>query len=286
MSSSSSGPENIVKPYVHVGTLECATKYQCIPCMYKIYPTGRTTTPNQSNNYSDSSSMLQLPPNVRPEMCPRAKSIDSRLYHGLYVESPAKSRILTVGDGDLSFSLSIAKFYYDMYGSAKNITATTHESYHSVCKTYQDGKKHIDLLSKLGAHVYHEVDATNISQTLSTATDSSQMPIFNFIVWNFPCIRVEKGADGQVSELEQNRLLIRRFFANIQPYLVANGSEIHLAHKTIEPFSWWGITDLAREQGFTCMRTVVFDRCNYPGYINRKVLDKKSFPCNDALVSC
>lgn len=26
-------------------------------------------------------------------------------------------------------------------------------------------------------------------------------------------------------------------------------------------------------------------RCLYPGYINRKVLDKKSFPLNDALVS-
>jgi len=25
-------------------------------------------------------------------------------------------------------------------------------------------------------------------------------------------------------------------------------------------------------------------RCNYPGYINRKVLDQKSFPCNDAQI--
>jgi 25S rRNA (uracil2634-N3)-methyltransferase len=241
--------------------------------MYKIYPTGTTEH-------------LKLPPNVRPEMCPRAKSIDTRLYRGLYTAPLAVSRILTVGDGDLSFSLSIAKYYYDMFGTAKNVLATTHESYDSVCATYQDGKKHIDFLTRFGALVCHEVDATDLNSTLpKTFTDQPLMDKqFHFILWNFPCIRVEKGADGQVSELEQNRILIRRFFANAQAFLVPTVGEVHLAHKTIEPFSWWGITDIAIEERFYCERTIVFDRCNYPGYINRKVLDKKSFPCNDALV--
>lgn len=30
------------------------------------------------------------------------------------------------------------------------------------------------------------------------------------------------------------------------------------------------------------VKSIIFDKCNYPGYTNRKVLDKKSFPCNDA----
>jgi hypothetical protein len=76
---------------------------------------------------------------------------------------------------------------------------------------------------------------------------------------------------------------LRQFFTNAHSYLSPTG-QLHIAHKTIEPFSWWGITDLARECGFRQCCSVVFDRCLYPGYVNRKVLDKKSFPSSDARV--
>ena len=50
-----------------------------------------------------------------------------------------------------------------------------------------------------------------------------------------------------------------------------------------QPFSWWRIVDLAAECGLKHLGSVAFDRCLYPGYVNRKVLDKKSFPVHDAL---
>ena len=55
-----------------------------------------------------------------------------------------------------------------------------------------------------------------------------------------------------------------------------------MTHKTIEPFSWWDVPALAAEAGFALARRVVFDRCLYAGYTNRKALDRKGFACNDA----
>ena len=119
--------------------------------------------------------------------------------------------------------------------------------------------------------------------TTFPATNELTKHHYDFILWNFPCVRAPKGADGQASEIEINKNLLRQFFTNAHSYLTPRG-QLHIAHKTIEPFSWWGITDLARECGFRQCFSVVFDRCLYPGYVNRKVLDKKSFPSSDARV--
>mmetsp|Transcript_1192 Transcript_1192/g.2627 ORF Transcript_1192/g.2627 Transcript_1192/m.2627 type:complete len:160 (+) Transcript_1192:1-480(+) len=62
----------------------------------------------------------------------------------------------------------------------------------------------------------------------------------------------------------------------------AGWSEVHLTHKTVEPFCWWGLQTLGAGAGYLCAYRVCFDKCAYPGYTNRKALDRKSFPCNDA----
>jgi hypothetical protein len=90
-----------------------------------------------------------------------------------------------------------------------------------------------------------------------------------------------RGADGQAQELAENKSLLRGFFVDVQQVLLPHG-EVHVTHKTVEPFSWWRIIELALECGLQYEGGVVFDRYVYPGYVNRKVLDKKSFPCNDA----
>lgn len=271
--SSSSGVNdssgNTAPLFVHLSTLHCACDSLCIPCFYKIFPNGSTAMFNNTSTtpVELSDTVLKLPANVRPENCPRAKAYTNAstaphsrntntttsLYQGLYHSNTEK--ILIVGDGDLSFALSIATYLQQQYGSARKLIATTHESYDSVCTTYTDGLKHITTLQSLGAKVYHEVDATNLS-AFHVIDDQT----FDYILWNFPCIRVEKGADGQVSELDQNIQLLQRFFQNAHHYLVDKVGEVHVAHKTIEPFSWWKIADIAAAQDFTCVGKVIFDR--------------------------
>lgn len=81
--------------YVCRSTLHCAipdrdTAVYCIPCLYKMFPSGliemRSVKGDEVTNMS-----IKLPPNVRPELCPRSRHGP---YSGLY---EGDQRILTVG---------------------------------------------------------------------------------------------------------------------------------------------------------------------------------------------
>lgn len=265
-----SSPSSEGTQYVHADTLNCAEK-GCIACLYKIFPTGTGLDG------------AALPSNVRPELCPRSNPTSAAggggsPWAGLYTRGGS---ILTVGDGDLSFSLGLAKLL-----SSKNISfdllATTHESESVVMSVYPLARSNVAELRRLSASVLHEIDATRFRDSLGTGPEHDGK--YDVIAWNFPCVRMPKGADGQVSEIDTNKNLLRGFFSNCSYLLRPLTGELHVTHKTIEPFSWWKIVDLARESGLELLGTVVFDRYLYPGYVNRKVLDNKSFPLHDARV--
>ena len=131
------------------------------------------------------------------------------------------------------------------------------------------------------------VDATSLA---SSIPEERYGAYFDRIIWNFPCVRALYGADGQVTELEDNKRLLKLFFSNCE-YLIKKPTdgvefpgEVHIVHKTVEPFSWWDIVGIASDAGFYCRGTVVFDKYLYPGYVNKKALDNKSFPLHDARV--
>jgi 25S rRNA (uracil2634-N3)-methyltransferase len=242
--------------YAHEDTINCVVENQCIPCLYKLFPDGSKGL---------GSSVGAFPPNVRPEQCPRHAKMDSAApsssssskassFCGLYDH---KRRILTVGDGDFSFSLSLMENIRSR--KATRLIATSYESYESIQKTYATGIANIaQLREKHGVSVLNDVDATN----LVAATDLSDKQ-FDIIVWNFPCVglRNAKTEDGQVKEIDQNKQMLRDFFLNCKPFLKLDGyNEIHVNHKTCEPFSWWKIEEIAADCGFSLAGRFVFDR--------------------------
>lgn len=251
--------------YVHKETLNCAfgensnNAIRCIPCIYKICP----------NGYFGSG--FNIPSNQRPENCPRSKL---NIYNGLYT---IKQKLLFVGDGDFSFSLSVA----NGMNSGKDIMATSYESQDTVLTTYPSSRSNINALKEMGSHVLFGVDATNLTNT--KIINDKCKEFFDVIIWQFPCIAVSKGADGQVNELSENQELLRQFFSTA-PVLLNDSGEIHVTHKTSEPFSWWKIINLGIESGLCYHGSIIFDRYLYPGYTNRKALDNKGFPLHDAQV--
>ncbi|ONK75936.1 uncharacterized protein A4U43_C03F22130 [Asparagus officinalis] len=86
-------------------------------------------------------------------------------------------QILIVGDGDFSFSLSLAY----AFGSAFNIVATSKDSYVSVLKKYKRAKSNLQCLKELGATILHGVDATKMKYHTEL-----RMQKFDRIVFNFP----------------------------------------------------------------------------------------------------
>ncbi|TYZ60043.1 hypothetical protein PybrP1_007234 [[Pythium] brassicae (nom. inval.)] len=260
------------KLFAHRETLRCAETTRCRACCYKIVLFGRAG----------------LLPNVRPELCPRmAAAADSTLSNtsdvsqsiGLY-DSQHVRRILIVGDGNFSFSLALANAFHAAADDAQTrveLVATSHESRDTVLETYPDGARILEELHAMPAHVtvLHEVDATDAAQMQALGK-------FDRVLWNFPCVRAPRGEDGQNQEMELNKKLLADFFAHVGELLTATG-EVHVTHKTKAPFGQWGIESIAETHGLRHAHSVVFDRCLYPGYSNKKVLSKGSFPIWDSL---
>ncbi|KAG3112892.1 hypothetical protein PI124_g1925 [Phytophthora idaei] len=256
--------------HVHRDTLRCALT-RCIACCYKIVLHNRPG----------------LLPNVRPEVCPRmasnVKADDDQETSapaqadeysiGLYDATPVKN-ILTVGDGNFSYSLALARALGP--DSGVQLVTTSHESKKSVVETYPDGEKILDELHAMPhVTVHHEVDATDAEQMKTLGQ-------FDRVIWNFPCVRAPRGEDGQNDEMETNKKLLNDFFAHVAQILTPSG-EVHVTHKTKKPFGQWGIESIAKTNKLRHQQSVVFDRCLYPGYSNKKVLSKGSFPIWDSL---
>jgi Domain of unknown function (DUF2431) len=83
------------------------------------------------------------------------------MYSGIY--RPESDRILVVGDGDFSFSLSVARSSNPpLPYPGKNMFATSHESETSVMATYQSCAEIVCELRELGVTVLHDIDATSL----------------------------------------------------------------------------------------------------------------------------
>ncbi|CAI5703052.1 hypothetical protein KXD40_003967 [Peronospora effusa] len=250
--------------YVHSDTLHCALT-RCIACCYKIVLYSRPG----------------LLSNVRPEMClrltaktkaepPAAEAFEHSI--GLYDATKVK-RILTVGDGNFSYSLALARALRPETGV--QLVTTSHESRTTVLETYPDSEKILGELNAMtNVTVQHEVDATNAEQMKALGQ-------FDRVIWNFPCVRAPRGKDGQNEEMEMNKKLLHDFFSHVDQILTPIG-EVHVTHKTKAPFGQWGIENIAKINKLCHKQSVVFDRCLYPGYTNKKVLSKGSFPILDS----
>ena len=235
---------NFAGIFVHEKTLHCALD-KCLPCCYKINPSGVWNVDNKK--------LIKLPPNQRPECCLRFKNAE---FGGFY---DRKQRIVTIGDGDFSYSLSLARFFDTK--AKKKLVCTSHESLKSILATYPTSPAILEELAALKVTVMHEVDATALQASLTSRLPKSKR--FDVVVWNFPCVRADRGADGQVDEIDNNITLLRNFFTNVGDILRSkDGSvgEVHVTHKTLEPFCWWDITKIAAECHCQCLGSIVFDR--------------------------
>ncbi|CAB9508195.1 Domain of unknown function (DUF2431) [Seminavis robusta] len=260
-------------------TIRCALQNHCIPCGYKIC----------NSDVALDGEFNKVVPNQRPEQCPRAKKQEGPDYSMGYQTNGM--RVLTVGDGDFSFSLAVARLLSSATKSFKkkkkgvNLVATSYESKETLQRVYPRFEETSAELTDLGATLCYQVDATRLHETLPPSRTLSS---FHRIVWNFPCTAIDEGQDGQNDAMESNKQLVRTFVENARRLVDPGGGEIHMCHKTKPPFNQWRIEQVAVEK---CQKDgprvvyrgrVVLDKCLLPPYQPRKALHSKSFPCHDA----
>nr|XP_043621498.1 heavy metal-associated isoprenylated plant protein 41-like [Erigeron canadensis] len=168
-------------------------------------------------------------------------------------------RILLVGEGDFSFSLSLAL----AFGDVSNIVATSFDSYDAVIKKYKGAKTNMEILRSLGAQLLHEVDALqmNLHKDL-------QKQKFDRIIFNFPHAGF-LGLEDDQQVIMIHRILVCGFLKNASEMLHPKG-EIHVTHKTSDPFHLWNIEELATQNSLTLLERVNFRLKDYPGYHNKR----------------
>ncbi|XVF76989.1 hypothetical protein PTKIN_Ptkin14bG0004100 [Pterospermum kingtungense] len=200
----------------------------------------------------------------------RRKNRGPERWVGHYCNS---HKILLVGEGDFSFSASLAV----AFGSARNMVATSLDSREMLLLKYSGAMENLKKLEELGCTIVHEVDATTMSQ-------HGLLKLYSFdrIVFNFPHAGLYY-REHDTPQIQLHKKLVKGFFRNAYK-MVADNGEVHITHKTSHPFSMWNIEKLAREVGLELINEVPFSKGEYPGYENKRghgIKCNKTFPIGE-----
>jgi 25S rRNA (uracil2634-N3)-methyltransferase len=216
---------------------------------------------------------------------------------GLYSSA---QRILLVGDGNLSFTLALAR----AFGSGVNLITTTLDDVGFLRTYYPNVDKTIDRLRASGARVHHGVDATRLDRYKDVLGNT---PLPDVIVFNFPHPgwpehwRIAQIVyESQTIMIERHRTLLRGFFESARRVAQRMGClalEVHVTNKTSpDGADWWSVAALGEECGLKHVGTHSFDAQPFQslGYRNKYGLHKKqsktwtingSFPINYAVTN-
>ncbi|KAH7859469.1 hypothetical protein Vadar_001508 [Vaccinium darrowii] len=180
-------------------------------------------------------------------------------------------KILLVGEGDFSFSASLAR----AFGTARNIIATSLDSTEYVSRNYRRAMSNIESLRSRGAKVMHEVDATKMANQILL-----QGMTFDRIVFNFPLSGFFP-EESRESNLRRERELVRLFIANARK-LIIEGGEIHVTHKSNNGFfRQWKLEELAASEGLQLIDKMHFNFTDFPGYRTKYGFrGDQNFNCN------
>ncbi|MEQ2354429.1 Rossmann-like fold-containing protein [Pseudoalteromonas piscicida] len=144
-------------------------------------------------------------------------------------------RILTVGDGDLSFSYSLAKHF-----APAHLTASVYDSESELKHKYQDNA--FNKLHDLGVTVVTQFDVTD-------ALCWQKVPphAFDAVIFQFPLIPTfdsfESFQNQTLSVNSLNRKLLREFLINAAAYaLDPNGAQLGIiTSKDVKPYIEWNL---------------------------------------------
>jgi len=191
--------------------------------------------------------------------------------------------ILTVGDGDLSFSLGLLR----RYGTDSIfLQPTVYDSKQELQRKYPDtaAGNAKELSQKFKAQTKYSVDCCRLLESGEAVWKN----LFSKIVFNFPHVgddegqshhrsasapaavgKRRRGADAQAakelpflspvkgSAVRVHQDLLLGFFRSARACL-AEGGEVHVALKTGEPYKSWKLPSLAKAAGLRLDRVVAF----------------------------
>ncbi len=183
----------------------------------------------------------------------------------MYLPNPC--RIITIGDGDLSFSRALLG-----YVSPENLIATTYDSDSELREKY--AKNALEDLLDAGVKVCHELDITSINSTQKLANQWADIVIFNH-----PLVPTQRSFTQYQKERNKtanlmNRALLDSFLKNSFEYLLAfEGPRLcYITTKSVKPYSHWHLeTSLTRNTSYRYLGKQAFEQKLFKNYMIRNV---------------
>ncbi|HEY7865502.1 MAG TPA: class I SAM-dependent methyltransferase [Psychromonas sp.] len=176
-------------------------------------------------------------------------------------------RVLTVGDGDLSFSNALLSH------QPAALTATVYDSLATMSAKYGDHFQ--QQLSAKKIPLIFEFDLTNPKSWIGLQKNSFDLVIFQFPL--LPAFRSfseyqERGKDVNFNTL--NRRLLRRFLVNsFKHFLDPDGQQLcFITSKDVKPYREWNIENsLHLQTDINYLGSINFEIADFPGYKIRNV---------------
>jgi len=177
-------------------------------------------------------------------------------------------RILTIGDGDLSFSHSLLENY-----RPKALTATIFDEHSSLSTKY--GVAHFQQLQAQGCEVLTGFDVTN-EQTWGQLDKHK----FDAVIFQFPLIPAFNSAEDfkqQCQNISLNTLhrrLLRKYLLNcFEHFLDSNGAQLaFITSKDVKPYRQWQVEQsLTLNTDICYLGSMAFEIEKFPGYKIRNV---------------
>lgn len=166
-----------------------------------------------------------------------------------FISQIQRGNTLFVGEGNLSFALSVAK----VPGiSASKLVATTYEKNSNLSEEAQQNAK---VLKQSGASVLNDIDATKLSQYFTQQK-------FDTIVFQFPNAGSREPEYGR----NANFILIRNFLKSAAPCLASKGKILITAVDNPHYQGAFQFEEAAEKAGYHILGSYPFDLESFPGY--------------------
>ena len=176
-------------------------------------------------------------------------------------------RILLVGEGDFSFSVSLFK----AHGCA-SLVATSFDDRSTLFSKHPQAEVHIQSLeAEAECKVLYGVDATKLGKVGIKGSGGKDVrkALFDKIVFNFPHVGgLTKDVDRQI---RHNQELLLGFMDAAKPLLTPGGAVVVTIFEG-EPYQRWDLRGLGRQKGFKVERSFRFQASVYPDYKHARTL--------------
>lgn len=180
---------------------------------------------------------------------------------------PNHARVITIGDGDMSFSRALLAHI-----PAEQLLATTYDTEQVLREKYANNA--LDDLRSAGVATQHGIDITSDNK-LSKLSDFNA----DIVIFNHPLVPTQKSYSQYQKERDKtanlmNRNLLFHFLKHsFETILSKTGERLcYITTKSVKPYSHWHIeTSLTHQQPFAFMGSESFDVSLFKNYLVRNV---------------